>query len=239
MALIYIKKLHLRNTLEPAKLILAKGRLMLESQIQSQPQSPPVTPSNSILSLIKSYSIYEIVFICVLSTVVGVAYWGWTFFHELTSPFLKIIGLKYLSSGFWLFIGLFLPFIIRKPLVAIGASIIAAGVSGFITHWGIMALLWGLVQGLGAELAFFIFGYKKWDFKVLALAALLSASFSYSLDYFYYGYGELVMQLNLTQYISFVLSALLLASYLSYTLARRLNRLHLLNRFLIAEKAMK
>jgi energy-coupling factor transport system permease protein len=191
--------------------------------------------NKNLIHLVQNYSVFEFVFICVLATSIGVAYWGWTFVYEITKPFLKLIGLNYLSSGFWLFIGVFIPAIVRRPFAAIAASMIAAGVEGFMTHWGLMALVWGLAQGLGAEVVFLFFGYRRWDFKVLLLAAFFSASASYALDYFYYGYEHLIIQLKLTQYISFVLSAFIFAAYLSFVLIRRLNKLNLLSRFLIAQ----
>lgn len=189
--------------------------------------------SNSFISLIKNYNIFEMVFICVSSVALGVAFWGWTFAYEVTKPALKLIGLNYLAAGFWIFASVFAPMIVRRPLVAILASVIAAGVEGVITQWGLMALVWGLVQGLGAEVIFATTSYRKWSLSVAVSAAVMSATASYILDYYYYGYSQIATQLQLTQYLSFVVSSALLAGYLSYYLIQRLNKLNLLRRFLI------
>jgi len=190
---------------------------------------------NSIQQLLKNYTVFEMVFICVSAVALGVAFWGWTFAYEITKPALKLVGLNYLAAGFWIFASVFTPMIVRRPFVAIMASVIAAGVEGVITHWGAMALVWGLVQGLGAEMVFAATGYRKWNLYMVVIAAMLSASASFVLDYFYYGYSQMAMQLQLTQYLSFVVSSAILAGVLSYILVERLKKLNLLNRFLAAD----
>lgn len=185
-------------------------------------------------SLFKSLSVYEIVFIAVVSVALGVSFWGWTFFYELTKPFLKVYGLNYLTSGFWILASVFLSGIVRKPGVAILASVIAAAVEAVFTHWGAMSVVWGLVQGVGAELVFLAFAYKKWDLKVLILGSVVSSVFSYTLDYFMYGYGASAVQLQLTQLISFVISSIVFSGILSQVLIDRLLKVGVLNKFLVA-----
>lgn len=186
----------------------------------------------TIQQLLKNYTIFEMVFICVSSVALGVAFWGWTFAYEITKPALKLVGLNYLAAGFWIFASVFTPLIVRRPFVAIMASVIAAGVEGVITHWGAMALVWGLVQGLGAEVVFAATGYRKWSLYTVIAASMISASASFVLDYFYYGYAQMALTLQLTQYLSFVISAAVLAGFLSHILFERLKKLNLLNRYL-------
>lgn len=186
----------------------------------------------TIQQLLKNYTIFEMVFICVSSVALGVAFWGWTFAYEITKPALKLVGLNYLAAGFWIFASVFTPLIVRRPFVAIIASVIAAGVEGVITHWGAMALVWGLVQGLGAEVIFAATGYRKWSLYTVLAASVMSASASFVLDYFYYGYSQIALTLQLTQYLSFVISAAVLSGFLSHILFERLKKLNLLNRYL-------
>lgn len=186
----------------------------------------------TIQQLLKNYTIFEMVFICVSSVALGVAFWGWTFAYEITKPALKLVGLNYLAAGFWIFASVFTPLIVRRPFVAIIASVIAAGVEGVITHWGAMALVWGLVQGLGAEVIFAATGYRKWSLYTVLAASMMSATASFMLDYFYYGYAQMALTLQVTQYLSFVISAAVFAGFLSYILFARLKKLNLLNRYL-------
>lgn len=191
---------------------------------------------NQTVALFKSITIFEVVLTTVVAVALGVAFSGWTFVYEIAKPLLKIYGLSYLTAGFWIFASVFLSQILRKPGIAIIASIIAAFVESLLTHWGLMSVVWGVVQGLGAEIIFFAFAYKKWDLKVLVLAALLSAFFSYALDFALYDYGNLSFSFNMVQLISFLFSAALLAGWLSAVISRRLVRLGLLDQFLIAKE---
>ncbi len=183
----------------------------------------------------KSLTLFEIVLTFVLAVALGVAFWGWTFVYELAKPALKVMGLSYLTAGFWIMASILIPAIIRKPGVAILASIMAAFVESMITHWGLMSLMWGLVQGLGAEIIFFIFAYRRWNIVILSFAAALSATLSYGLDYFIYGYHSIDLKLNILQLGSFILSAIFFAAISSDLLSKRLLRLGILDQFLIAK----
>lgn len=147
---------------------------------------------------------------------------------------MKVAGLSYLVAGLWILASILLPYIVRKPGVAIIASVMAAFVESLLTHWGMMSLLWGLVQGLGAEIIFFLFAYRKWNLGVLTLAAILSCIFSFTLDYFIYDYSSLSLRFNSLQLGSYIVSAIFLSAVLSYLLGQRLVRLGILDQFLIA-----
>lgn len=179
-------------------------------------------------------TLFEIVLTLVLGVALGVAFWGWTFVYEFAKPALKIFGLGYLTAGFWILASVLISTIVRKPGVAIIASVMAAFVESLLTHWGLMSLMWGLVQGLGAEAVFFLFSYKRWNVAVLAIAAVLSSTFSYALDFFIYNYGDLDLKMNLLQWGSFALSSVFLAGVAAHLLSQRLLRLGVLDQFLIA-----
>jgi len=178
-------------------------------------------------------NIFEMVLASVLAVTLGVAFWGWTFVYEVMSPFLSGLGLKYLSSGPWLMAATIAAYIIRKPGIALMSETIASVVEGFIASWGLMSGSWGIVQGLGAELVFAGFRYKKWNLWTLILASMVSATFSYCLDYFYYNYKTLPNHLNSLQLISFLVSAIFLCAFPTYILCQRLKKTGLLNNFLI------
>ncbi|MBC7539460.1 MAG: ECF transporter S component [Bacteriovorax sp.] len=190
---------------------------------------------NKIIALFKSITIFEIVLTTVVAAALGVSFWGWTFIYEIAKPALKVSGLSYLVAGFWIFASVFLSQIVRKPGIALIASIIAAFVESLLTHWGIMSVLWGIVQGLGAEVIFMLFLYKKWNLKVLIMASALSAIFSYTLDFSIYDYKNLSLGFNLIQLISFIGSSVFLAGVLSDIVSKRLLKLGLLDQFLIAK----
>lgn len=183
----------------------------------------------------KSITIFEIVLTLVLAVALGVAFWGWTFVYDLAKPFLKVAGLSYLVAGFWILSSVLVPYIVRKPGIAIIASVMAAFIESLLTHWGLMSLLWGLVQGLGTEIIFFVFAYRRWNLSVLMIAAALSALFSYTLDYYLYDYGALNLGFNILQLSTFIVSAIFFSGVLSYLLGKRLVRLGILDQFLIGK----
>ncbi len=188
-----------------------------------------------ITASVKSITTFELVLTLVLGVALGVAFWGWTFVYDLAKPFLKVSGLSYLVAGFWILASVLVPNIVRKPGIALVASIMAAFVESLLTHWGLMSVVWGLVQGLGAEIIFCLFAYRKWNLFVLMLASALSATFSYVLDYFIYDYQSLSFNFNLLQVSTYIISALIFAGVLSFLLGRRLVRLGILDQFLIAK----
>lgn len=187
------------------------------------------------LEKLKTLTIFEIVLTLVLAVALGVAFWGWTFVYDLAKPFLKVAGLSYSVAGFWILASVFVPYIVRKPGVALMASIMAAFIESLLTHWGLMSVVWGLVQGLGAEIVFMGFFYRRWSLSVLMLASAVSAFFSYTLDYFYYDYRSLSVGFNTLQLGSYIVSSLIFAGFLSYLLGRRLVKLGILDQFLIAK----
>jgi len=169
----------------------------------------------------KSWRLNEIVILVVLSVVLGALWWVWTFIDGLMEP-VKPLGLGYLIAGFWLSGGTIIPFLIRKPGAAFLGEVIAAGIEGLITQWGITALLWGAVQGVGAELVFLLFRYQNYSFWVIVLAGIVSALFSWVLDFVYSQYWTLAPWIWFVQIGSFVVSAFLLAGLLAWGLGRAL-----------------
>lgn len=197
----------------------------------------PSIHNRSIAQLFHSITLQEWITCAVISTALGVAYWAWTLVYAFTTPFIEVYGLKYITSGLWIIASVFLSDLIRKPSIALFASIIAALVEGIITQWGLSAVIYGVIQGLGAELVFAAFSYRNWSIGVLALAASVSAFASYTYDYLTNDYAQLSVGLNLLQVGSFMISAVILAALLGRYLSKRLLKTGLLDSFLIAKQA--
>jgi energy-coupling factor transport system substrate-specific component len=191
----------------------------------------------NLISLAENITIFETVFVAVVSSSFGVLFWGWTLVYDLLKPFLKVLGLNYAIAGIWLISAVLVASIVRRPGIAIAAALISAFVESLFTHWGLISLSSGLAQGVGAEIIFFLFMYKRWDFSILALASISSATLSYIMDYFLYDYAKLSKTIVIIQFISFLISALFLSAFLSSHLVKRLKKLGILNRFLIMKNS--
>lgn len=189
-------------------------------------------PFSLIFSLFSNYKLDEIVLLFVLSSIIGFVFFLWTYAYEFLSTFLKPLGLSGLNVGIWMIGGILPAFIIRKPGAALFGEIIAAFVEGWITKWGLTAVIWGFVQGLGAELVFAIFLYKKWNLFVCILAGAISCLFSFILDFFYSKYYTLTLKFNLIQLSTYIISGIIEAGLISYLLFELLRKSGIINKYL-------
>ncbi|WP_286887275.1 ECF transporter S component [Aneurinibacillus sp. UBA3580] len=130
-----------------------------------------------------SWKMREVVLTVVLSIACGVLYLGWSTLWLPISALIGPVGAE-VMFGVWVVASPLIAYIVRKPGAALIAELAAAAVEVFTgSHFGLSSLLIGFFQGLGAELAFFLFGYKKYSLPVLMLSGVLAAvgSMIYSL----------------------------------------------------------
>ncbi|WP_026544189.1 ECF transporter S component [Arthrobacter sp. 35/47] len=125
------------------------------------------------------WRVVDIVVASVISVAVGVIFFAWSAGYSgiaaVTAAYPPLAGLY---SGGWLIAGVLGGLIIRKPGAAIYCEVLAAAVSALIgTQFGMAVLLSGLVQGIGAELVFALFLYRRWNIGVALLAGLSAGIF--------------------------------------------------------------
>lgn len=178
----------------------------------------------------------EIVFIAIMASALGIAWWAYSLIYNIVSPFLKVFALSGLIEGFWQMAGIFFAVIIRKPGSALLGAVIAAGIEGLISQWGISAIISGLCQGLPVEIVFLIFAYRKFNYPICAIAGALAASGGYIVTYFWYGYNEFSLMFNLVNIIAGMISGALLGGIFSRYLAYRLANAGVLNQFAIVNE---
>ena len=132
----------------------------------------PATP-------VRTWRVVDIVVASVVAVAVGIIFWAWSLGYSgisaLTAAFPPLAGLY---TGGWLIAGVLGGLIIRKPGAAIYCEMLAAAVSGVLgTQFGLSVLLSGFLQGLGAELVFLVFLYRRFTLPVALLAGLGSGLF--------------------------------------------------------------
>ena len=105
----------------------------------------------------------------VLASVVGVVSGGLFVLWNIASvPLLEPLGallpgFQALGHGVWLMGGLLTALMVKKPGAALYGELLAATVSALVgNQWGVITLVYGVVQGLGAELIFALFAYRAW-----------------------------------------------------------------------------
>lgn len=117
----------------------------------------------------------------------------------LTPAGLSAFGFE-IIYGVWFMASTLAAYIIRKPGVALITEILAAAVELLMGNsGGLTVVLTGLIQGAGAELAFAIFRYKKWNLLSMSLAGILSALFIFCYELYYLNYIALAPSLLIAQ----------------------------------------
>ena len=127
----------------------------------------------------------DILTIAFLGAALGVAFWGWGVFYNGPISALKLgyAPLNGLFVGTWFLAGVVGGLVVRRPGAALFCEVVAALVSMLPgTEWGATVLVSGILQGLGAELAFAFFGYKLFGVVAASLAGALSAPLEWAFE---------------------------------------------------------
>ncbi len=147
----------------------------------------------------------DILIAIIVGVVFGIIMKFWDDFYGFVGSFLPL-G-KQLFYGMWFMVGPFAFLLLRKPGVALIASVAGAGLSAFLGN-GVQTLIYGAAQGFGAELIFLLFAYKRFNIVVAGLAGIgsMAAGFFVDMAYGYINYEPwaLFVKYNLRAISSFV-----------------------------------
>ncbi|RLP71636.1 hypothetical protein D9V29_07200 [Mycetocola manganoxydans] len=179
------------------------------------------------------WRVVDIVVASVIGVASGVIFWAWGLAWGPLSAALSFTpGLGGLLAGGWLFAGVLGALIIRKPGAAIYTELVAAAVSALIgTVWGFETLIWGLVQGIGAEIVFALFFYANWRIGVALLAGAGTGLAVGLLDTTFTSYAALDIAAKTTYIVSAIVSGTVIAGLLSWFAVRGLAATGALSRF--------
>lgn len=171
----------------------------------------------------KRLKLSDILITIVIALVFGIIYKLWGPVYNIFKPFGLHIG--DVIYGMWFIAGTVAVLLLRKPGVALLAETAAASGEFLVgSEYGLSVLLYGVVQGLGTELMFALFGYKRYTAFVAALGGIASAVGSIVMDAAY-GY---VMDLALWNLLLLIgarlIGGFLLAGLLAYFLVEALEK---------------
>ncbi|XOQ16070.1 MAG: Thiamine ABC transporter permease [Shouchella clausii] len=158
-----------------------------------------------------------------ISVVFAVVYRLWTPITDLVSlPGLQADQLLY---GMWFIAGTIAALLIKKPGVALLAETAAASGEFFAgSPYGPLLLLYGVLQGLGIELAFALFKYRVYTVWTASLGAVFASFASLGLDYFNAYLSDLTTW-NITLRVVFrTLGSIIIAGFLASALVRALEK---------------
>ncbi|WP_353113143.1 ECF transporter S component [Microbacterium sp.] len=182
------------------------------------------------------WRVVDIVVAAVLGVAIGLVFWAWnavggTWFGaaDALTP-----GLGGTAVGIWLLGGVVGGLVIRKPGAALVVEVIAATISMMIgNQWGVSTVLSGLVQGLGAELFFALFLYRRFGLPVAMLAGIGAGVAAWIFEMFYGSSPNILktVEFNLIYLGSLIVSGALLAGLVGWLLVRALAATGALSRF--------
>jgi energy-coupling factor transport system substrate-specific component len=197
------------------------------------------TPTAARKPRVLKWRVVDIVVASVIGVASGVIFWAWGLAWSPLSALLAFTpGLEGLLAGGWLFAGVLGGLIIRKPGAAVYTEVIAAVVSMLIgTQWGFSTLIWGVVEGLGAEIVLALFLYSNWRLGVALLAGAGAGIAVGLLDTTFTSYAALDIGYKAVYFVSAVVSGTVLAGLLSWVAVRGLARTGALSRFAAGREA--
>jgi energy-coupling factor transport system substrate-specific component len=179
-----------------------------------------------------SWRTVDIVVTAAIAVAFGVVFWAWNALWAAATPaFLAVPPAQNVLYGTWLAAGVVAGLVVQKPGAALFAELVAASVSLILgSQWGLDAALSGLFQGAGAELAFALFRYRRWDIVAALLAAALAAVGAWIHDTPLY-YAELPLTDQLGIGVFMLISAIVIAGVGSWWLTRALAQTGVLAQF--------
>jgi energy-coupling factor transport system permease protein len=122
------------------------------------------------------WRVVDIVVAAVVAVAFGVVFLAWNALYAATEPlFVAIPPAQAILYGVWLLPGVLVALIVRRPGAAFFGGLVSAAVSVLLgSPYGADALISGAVQGGGAELAFALGAYRRWNLPFAMLAGALS-----------------------------------------------------------------
>ncbi len=118
-----------------------------------------------------------------LAVAFGVVFWAWNLLWTATGgAFAALPPIQGLLYGVWLVPGVLAGLVVRRPGAAFFAAVVAAAVSALMgSQWGLVAVVYGVVQGAAPELVFALRRYRA-DLVTALLAAAATGLGSLGLD---------------------------------------------------------
>jgi len=157
------------------------------------------------------------------------------------TPLIAFLGLGDIAIefvfGIFFFSALFSAYIMQKP----GVALIVGTMTGFIqvlmgSAFSGTVVVSALVQGLGAEVIFALFRYKRWNLFTVLLAAVSMTVASFVLAWYRGLWTDLAFGFVATRFVIRLISALVIGGLVSKFLADRLAKAGVLKSYPLAAR---
>ena len=175
----------------------------------------------------------DIVVASVIAVAFGVVFWAWGLLWSATdAAFAFFPPAQAVLYGVWLIPAVLAGLIIRKPGAALYCETVAAIVSALLgSQWAGIVILQGLMQGIGAELAFAAFRYRSFKLPVAVLAGALTGLGAAIFDFVYWNKAYELTSYRIPYALITIVSATIVAGLGAHLLTRALANTGVLDRF--------
>lgn len=141
-------------------------------------------------SFFKSFSTSEIVIMAVIGVIFGIGGTPMVFVGRFFMTAMGELGWMGFAAilGWFYLAGVLGGYIVRKPGAATLSEVIS-GVAQILSGNpnGVIVILTTFLQGFGSDVAYALFGYRKWSTPVVALAGALAAPLGVWVDAYFFG----------------------------------------------------
>jgi energy-coupling factor transport system substrate-specific component len=186
-----------------------------------------------------TWKMKEVVLAVILAVACGVIYLGWSTLWIPISAIVGPVGAGFMF-GIWVIASPIVAYIIRKPGAALIAEVAAAAVELLTgSHFGLSALLVGVFQGIGSEIAFAIFRYKRYNLFTLMLSGSLAAVGSMIYNLIANGFGYYTTEVFLVTLGIHVISGIILGGWLAKVVVDSLAKTGVLEQYEMMKEKRK
>lgn len=175
----------------------------------------------------------DIVVASVIAVAFGVIFWAWGLVWSVTEgAFAFFPPAQTLLYGVWLMPAVIGGLVIRKPGAALYCEAVAAILSALLgSQWAGTVIPQGIVQGLGAELAFAALRYRSFRLPTAVLAGALTGLSAALFDFFIWNSEYDLTSYRLPYALLTIVSATIVAGFGGWALTRALAGTSVLDRF--------
>ena len=174
----------------------------------------------------------DIVLGAVLAVAFGAVFQAWNLLWVAALPaFVAVPPLQGFMYGVWFLPAVLVPLVIRRPGAALlGEGVAAVASALFGAPWGLVIVVYGLMQGGAAELVFAMGLYRRWGLPIAVLAGAAAGAAAVLLDLLFF-YPSWAAGFQVLYAALVIPSAAIVAGLGGWLLARALARTGVLSAF--------
>lgn len=186
----------------------------------------------------RSWRTIDLMVAITIGVVLGVAFRGLALLYLPLDPvFAAFKPAQGILAGLWFLPAILAAIIVRKPGAALVAEMIAATVEALLGgHWGYTTLVSGLAQGIGAEIGFALFAYRRFGIVPVMVAGIAAAGLEWLYEILY-SYGEWSAAWKGIYLLIMAASGAVLSAVICMPLARALAATGVLSSFRIGRES--